>query len=305
MDAAKNSSILVTGAQGFIGRAVGKLLRQEGFSVLAVDQVALEPGVASSSAGHEILLDITDAEGLRRIFDSREIVGVVHLAAILPTVAQQEPLRATQVNVVGSVHLLELAREFGARRFVFGSSLSAYGTHPADQVVSEESNAAPEDVYGASKLYVEQLGSAYRERFGLEFVSLRIGRVLGPGARSATSAWRSQIFEFQDAKDPVEISVPYLDSERLLLVHIDDVAKALVTLLRADHVSHAVYNAPCESVIVGDLKQQVERSNSNIKIRLGDAYVRCNPRLVDWSRFGREFRVSVEPIFVRLAKEAG
>src|SRR5579864_1972803 len=165
MDAGKNSSILVTGARGFIGRAVRKLAQREGYSVLAVDQVAMEPGAGSFGIGREILLDITDAKRLRGIFEAREIAGVIHLAAILPTVAQREPLRATQVNVIGSANLLELAREFGVRRFVFGSSLSAYGTCPAGQVVPEESHAAPEDVYGASKLYVEQLGAAYRERF--------------------------------------------------------------------------------------------------------------------------------------------
>lgn len=305
MDAANSNKILITGAQGFIGRAVRKLLEHEGCPVLGVDQVALDPGVGSFTVGREILLDITDGEGLRRIFETREIAGVIHLAAILPTVAQREPLRATNVNVIGSANLLEMAREFGVRRFVFASSLSAYGTCPADQIVSEESNAASEDVYGASKLYVEQLGTAYRERFGLEFASLRIGRVVGPGARSATSAWRSQIFELLQTNEPFEITLPYVESERLLLVHIGDVARAFVTLLRADHVSHAVYNAPCQSALVKDLKQQVERLNSNIEVRLGDTYAKCNPRLVDWTRFRREFEFSVDPIFETLARGAG
>jgi UDP-glucose 4-epimerase len=304
MDAAKNISILLTGAQGFIGRAVGKLLQREGFSVLALDQrpPAIERSVRSE---RDVLLDIADVDRLRGIFQTTDIAGVIHLAAILPTIAQQEPVRATQVNVVATAQLLGMAREFGAMRFVFGSSLSVYGTYPSDQVVCEESHAAPEDVYGASKLYVEQLGAAYRERFGLEFVSLRIGRVVGPGARSATSAWRSQIFEFQRTAEPSEITVPYVDSERLLLVHIDEVAKALVTLLRVDHVSHTVYNAPCESVVVGDLKQEVERLNRNVRVSVGSVAARCNPRLVDWSRFRNEFEVSVEPIFVKLAKGAG
>jgi nucleoside-diphosphate-sugar epimerase len=304
MDAAKDSLILVTGAQGFIGRAVGKLLQREGYSVLAVDQ-APPSAEGSFGGGREISLDIADVDRLREVFQVREIAAVIHLAAILPTVAQREPVRATQVNVVGSTHLLEMAREFGVRRFVFGSSLSVYGTHAADEVVSEESHAAPEDVYGASKLYVEQVGAAYRQRFGLEFVSLRIGRVVGPDARSATSAWRSQIFEILHSNEPSEIVVPYVDSEKLLLVHVDDVAKALLTLLRADRVSHAVYNAPCETVTVSDLKQEIERLNRNINVRIGNVPARCNPRLVDWSRFREEFGSETIPIFERLSRGAG
>ncbi len=295
MDAAKDKLILVTGAQGFIGRAVRKLLQGEGYSVLAVDQA---PAVAGESfgCGREVLLDIADADRVRGIFQSQAIAGVIHLAAILPTVAQREPLRATRVNVLGSADLLELAREFGVRRFVFGSSLSVYGTHPANEIVSEQSRAAPEDVYGASKLCVEQLGAAYREQFGLEFVSLRIGRVLGSGARSATSAWRSQIFEFLRTIEPVEISVPYVGSERLLLVHVDDVAAALAKLMQAKDLSHGVYNAPCESVSVEDLKREVEGLNRNIRVKTGEVPARCNPRLVDWSRFRQQFQPGVESI---------
>ena len=54
--------------------------------------------------------------------------------------------------------MLEMARQFGVGRFVFGSSLSVYGTCSPDHAVSETDRAAPEDVYGAAKLYVEQLG---------------------------------------------------------------------------------------------------------------------------------------------------
>ena len=62
--------------------------------------------------------------------------------------------------------------------------------------------AAPEDLYGAAKLYVEQLGKALADSGVLQFVSLRIGRIVGPGARSATSAWRSAIFELLQTRRP-------------------------------------------------------------------------------------------------------
>ena len=94
------------------------------------------------------------------------------------------------------------------RRYRFGSSLSVYGTYAADQVVSEADRAAPEDLYGAAKLYVEQIGEAYRQSYGLEFVSLRIGRVVGGGAQSASSAWRSQIVELLPTRHAAELRCP-------------------------------------------------------------------------------------------------
>jgi nucleoside-diphosphate-sugar epimerase len=91
---------------------------------------------------------------------------------------------------------------------------------------------APEDLYGAAKLYVEQLGEAYRQAHGLTFMSLRIGRVVGTGARSATSAWRSEIFERVGTESAAEIEIPYAESERILLVHLEDVAEMFLQLLR-------------------------------------------------------------------------
>jgi UDP-glucose 4-epimerase len=294
----KAGTVLVTGAGGFVGRAVVKLLQREGYGVLGLDRPE-----ASGLAGEQVAMDITDREQLRKLFQARAIAGIIHLAAILPTAAQRDPVLATEVNVRGSLNVLEMARQFGVRRVVFGSSLGVYGTCPADRVVSEADRAAPEDLYGAAKVYVEQLGAAYGER--VEFVSLRIGRVVGPGAQSSTSAWRSEIFELLAAKSPAEISLPYVASERILLVHVQDVAKMLVTLLRAPELRHPVYNACCESVVVGDLKRHLEGLNSNLQVTLGDAAAAGNPRMIGCSRFSGEFDFKMTSIFVQLQAAAG
>jgi UDP-glucuronate 4-epimerase len=299
MDADPNGSVLVTGGRGFIGRAVMKLLRREGYGVVSLDTSTAAAGDDPGSAGN-VLCDISDAAELRSAFEAAPIAGIIHLAAILPTAAQREPLRATQVNVMGSVNLLEMARQFRVRRFVFGSSLSVYGTRAAEEVVSELDRAAPEDLYGAAKVYIEQLGQAYSQRHGVEFVSLRIGRVVGPGSRSTTSAWRSQIFELLRSDQPVEITVPYVGSERLLLAHVDDVARMLMTLLQASHPAHTVYNAPCESIIMGDLKREVEALNGNVNVKLGEAFAHGNPRLLESSLFADEFGFTTTAIRDRM-----
>ena len=274
--------------------------------MLALDQPEVAAaGTAHFSVGPEIGIDITDREQLQTLFQARPIAAIMHLAAILPTMAQREPARATQVNVGGSLNLLEVARQFGVRRFIFGSSLSVYGTCPAEQVVTEIDRAAPEDLYGAAKLYVEHLGEAYRQAYGLEFVSLRIGRVVGAGARSATSAWRCEIFEHLGTATSAEIEIPYAESERMLLVHVEDVATMLVRLLQASSPTHGVYNAACESVVVGELKRELERLNPRLRVKLGARTVVGNPRQVDWSRIAVEFDMRVVPMFQQLASAAG
>jgi UDP-glucose 4-epimerase len=255
----------------------------------------------ASERSSEVLCDLTDLVELEEVFQRARVDAIVHLAAILPTAAQREPLVATKVNVQGSVNLLELARKVGVRRFIFGSSLSVYGTCPAEQVVTELDRGAPEDLYGAAKLYVEQLGKAYRQAHGLEFMSLRIGRVVGPGARSGTSAWRSQIFERLGTPSAAEIEIPYADSETILLVHVEDVAMMVLSLLQGQQPVHCVYNAACESVIVGELKSEIERLNPRLRVKLGGQAVVGNPRGVEWSRFAGEFGFRIVPMFEQLA----
>jgi UDP-glucuronate 4-epimerase len=294
--AERSRTVLVTGGRGFVGRVAGKFLQREGYAVVSLD---CSPLLEESAEGSpvEVQCDIGDAAALQSVFEIHPIQAIVHLAAILPTVAQREPLRATRVNVDGSLNLLEMARRFGIRRFVFGSSVSIYGSCSTDHSVSEEDRAAPEDLYGAAKLYVERLGQSCRDCHGLEFVSLRIVRVLGPGSNSKTSAWRSEIFEMLSAKEPVEISIPYAASERVLVAHVDDIAQMIVTLLRAKRLQYSLYNTPCESLLVEELKAGVERLNPNVHVRLGESPMKGNPCRLNASRFEREFGFKSKTIF--------
>jgi nucleoside-diphosphate-sugar epimerase len=306
VDTFKKETVLVTGGQGFVGRAVVKLLRREAYRVVTLDQ---SDSFATAGANGAIVCDISDAEHLRAVFeeqcDRKKIANIIHLAAILPTVAQRDPARATRVNIEGSLHLLEMARQFGVRRFVFGSSLSVYGTWPPDKVISETDRAAPQDLYGIAKLYVEQLGALSHQHHSLEFVSLRIGRVLGEGAQSATSAWRSEIFELLHIDHPAEIVLPYEGSERILVTHVDDVARMLLILIRSPQLEHLVYNAPCESLMVADLKREIESLNPKLNVKLGSGRAIGNPARLDCCRFEREFGFSAAPIFAHLKTAAG
>jgi len=290
-------AVLVTGWLGFVGRATCAALRGAGYRFISVD-------VNSGACCNQVHCDITNVAQVRNLIREEHIDAVVHLAAILPTAAQRDSVRATHVNLGGSLNLLEAAREFGVQRFVFGSSLSVYGTWPDEHMVSEAERGAPEDLYGAAKLYVEHLGEAYKQTNGLEFVSLRIGRVVGPGSKSNTSAWRSQIFECLD-KGSGEVVIPYPDSERILLVHVEDVGRMLLELVRATQLRHTVYNAACESVVVGELKSEIERLNPLVRVRLEGQSVVGNPRRVNWSRFGEEFGFKAPTILERLAGASG
>lgn len=303
--AQSGASVLIAGGRGFIGRSVCALLAQEGYGVLSVDQANDYAPDFSARAHRNLQCDIADSAQVRELFAAESVDRVIHLAAVLPTAAERDPLLATRVNIGGSVNLLEMARQFAVRRFVYASSLSIYGTHSLEECVSEQHRAHPEDLYGGAKLYIERLGEAYRQRHALDFVSLRIGRVVGPGAQSKSSAWRSEIFECLGTQEPREVIVPFRPEGRLLLVHVDDVAKMLLTLVHAGPTKHAVYNACCESVCVADLKRELERLSPNITLKMGTGSAVGNPQSLNATRFEYEFGFRPTPIFEQLRRAAG
>jgi len=302
----RGASVLVAGGRGFMGRSVCALLEAEGYRILSVDQANDHaPHFSSARSRRNLQCDLADSAQVRKLFATESVDGIIHLAAVLPTAAHRDPLLATRVNIDGGLNLLEMARQFAVRRFVFASSLSIYGTHSLEECVSEEHHAYPEDLYGAAKLYIERLGEAYRQQHALDFVSLRIGRVVGPGAQSESSAWRSEIFEHLGTQEPREVIVPFRAAGRLLLVHVDDVAKMLLTLLHAGPTKHAVYNACCESVCVADLKHELERLNPNITLRVGTGNAVGNPQLLNATRFEYEFGFRPVRISEQLRRAAG
>ena len=289
----KSDSVLVTGGEGFIGQQVRRALAASGTRVVSID--CKFAGFDRGEQCYEC--DIRDGARVNEIFASHKITGVIHLASLLRTASEQNPLAATQVNIIGSLNILEAARAFKVRRVVYASSASVYGTRGAADRAREEDVTAPRDVYGGTKKYVEMLGEAYGRTYGIEFIVLRVPIVVGPGAMETASPWRSQIFETADKSNPRTISIPFQESETISLVHVADLAQQFATLIFAKRPSFSVYNAPCEIWTLRELKKEVESLDENLHVNCGNSAVSGFPRVMDAERFKREFDYS--PISLR------
>jgi UDP-glucose 4-epimerase len=172
---------LVTGGAGFIGGHLVARLVEEGWRVRVLDDFSSgrEENLANAAERAELIRgDICDADTVRRAVTGVEVV--FHQAAI-PSVPRSvaEPLRTNQVNVGGTLELLEAARSAGVRRLVFAASSSAYGDTPELPKV-ESMPATPRSPYALQKYTGEQYCRLYREQYGLETVALRYFNVYGP-----------------------------------------------------------------------------------------------------------------------------
>ncbi len=176
-----SSTYLITGGAGFIGSNLAHALAASGERVRLFDDFSTGRGenLASLPPSVEVIEgDLRDGAAVSRACEGVDYV--LHQGAI-PSVPRSfiDPVAVTQVNVLGTLHVLEGARRNGVRRVVYASSSAVYGDQPA-AVKDESLPTCPISPYGASKLAGEHLALAYHRGHGLETVALRYFNVFGP-----------------------------------------------------------------------------------------------------------------------------
>jgi nucleoside-diphosphate-sugar epimerase len=170
----RSAVTLVTGAGGEIGHGLIARLRAAGRSIVTIDIAPLAPELGPL-VDREFVGSVTDAGLLERILAQFEIDLVFHLAALLSTRSEFTPVSAHQVNVDGTLRLLEFAQREGESHgrpvvFLYPSSIAVYGlpdlvTRRQAQAVREDQWNAPETMYGCNKLYCEHLGRYYARHY--------------------------------------------------------------------------------------------------------------------------------------------
>lgn len=186
-------NILVTGGAGFIGSHVCDALLDKGQNVICIDDFnnyydpqTKENNLKSALKNPKFKLykeDIRNFDGLKKIFKENKIDKIIHLAARAGVRASiKQPLLYEEVNVKGTLNLLELAKEFNIKDFYFGSSSSVYGIQKKIPF-SEQHNTSPISPYAVTKKKAEQLCHKYHNLYGLNIICLRFFTVYGPRNR--------------------------------------------------------------------------------------------------------------------------
>jgi UDP-glucose 4-epimerase len=179
---------LVTGGAGFIGSALVDRLLAEAHEVDVVDDLStgsLGNLAEARSAGGAFRfhhLDVLD-EGFYEVVNSRHPEVIFHLASQTSVVASvRRPIRDAEVNIIGTLNVLEAARAARVRKIVFAASgTTLYGAlEPADLPIAEHAPHGPRSPHGVAKKAAIDYLVAYRELHGLEFTALALANVYGP-----------------------------------------------------------------------------------------------------------------------------
>lgn len=206
--------ILVTGGAGFIGSHLCEKLLSDGHTVYCWDNFndyydpALKRknlrGALNSPRFYLFEYDILDLPKLQKFFETHCPEIVVHLAAragVRPSI--QQPLLYEQVNVQGTIHLLELSRSFGVGKFIFASSSSVYGANTKVPFSESDNVDFPISPYAATKKAGELICYTYHKLYGLPITCLRFFTVYGPRQRPDMAIHKFARLMWEGKKIPV------------------------------------------------------------------------------------------------------
>jgi UDP-glucose 4-epimerase len=262
-------TLLVTGATGFVMSVLGRrwLESDPRARLVVLDAAPLDAAAQRYFAPFKqrlsvVVADVTQPATWRAALASQSVSYIVHGATITPisrgtaSAAKREPEaehpgRIIDVNVMGTVAMLDWARTLpDLKRFIYVSSGAVYKHHGPDrpgEPLPEDGYVMPRRLYGISKLASELITERYGDLFGLSTASVRPSSVYGPMDRVTASRNMHHVPHriARLALDGVErVRVNSLDAVGDY-IHAEDVADAIISLLRAPRLHYSAYNVAC------------------------------------------------------------
>lgn len=276
-------SILIVGSAGFIGRTLARRLMAEGRTVVGFDVCAHAlPGKTATT----VTGDVRSAADVARAFEAAgPVETIVHGGGISGSMVMRDDPRAiVDVNVGGTMTLLEEARRRRVAEVVFCSSIMAYGAVAKPAVVETEP-LVPVNVYGATKAACEALLHSYAAEFGVRAVQLRIAHVYGAGRMTACPL-RAMIAA-AIAGTPLRLDAPAATPRQF--VAVEDVVDALEAAVAGRRTESAVMNiGPGETKTLAQVADVVGRVVGPVEVTFGCGEVspdyRTGPLSIDRAR---------------------
>ncbi len=268
--------ILITGSAGFIAsHLIEELLKDEDNCVIGIDNfysgtkenLDFIKSIDTKEKFQFIQADIRNFEEINKIIKDKQIEQIYHLAAIVSVHESiKNPLLSNEVNVSGTLNILESSKLNNVKRVVFSSSAAVYGGEPT-QPKNENSTTKPISPYGYEKLIGEQYMKLYSELYGIETVSLRYFNVYGE-RQSATSDYSGVISIFEKNFKDNQIPNIYGDGQQYRdFVYVKDIANANIKAMNTPNISGEVFCVgTSQKVSINDLVSILNNKYSkNIK----------------------------------------
>ena len=261
------ASILITGGLGFLGSQLARSLavnRNEEYDIILFD-IAKDTKRVQDICSREksrtkiVRGDLTVLpDVLETVKTENGIECIFHLASTVSAASDIRPVASYKVNFEGTLNVLEAARLFDVKKVVYASSVAVYATDaPSGRKADEDYSKWPSTSYGISKAFSEQWGRFYKNKYGVDFRSLRFPVLVGPGREWTTFGFSSFIIQKAALGEPFQI--PLEPEFRTSVAYVKDAARALVEVYKVDSLEHEVYNVPSIRPSAREVVDEVKR----------------------------------------------
>jgi nucleoside-diphosphate-sugar epimerase len=244
---------LVTGAAGFIGAKTSELLIEQGHTVVGIDNLNDAYDIhmkeyrlkkLQALPGFKFHRHDISEKSCIELFKDEKLDGVIHLAARAGVrFSVENPWVFLESNVIGTLNMLEVCRQYGCGKFVMASTSSIYGENPPYPTPETASSSEPMQPYAASKKGAEALVHSYHHLYGIDISILRFFTVYGPAGRPDLAHLR--FVQWISEGKPVRINGDGNHSRGF--TYIDDIARG--TILALKPVGFEVFNLGGHEVI--------------------------------------------------------
>jgi UDP-glucose 4-epimerase len=297
---------LVTGGAGFIGSNLVDKLVEQNHDVAVVDNLLtgrrknLNPSVAFYET------DIRDAASMGKVFDMHKPEVVFHTAAGYLVQSLENPQRDAEINIIGTINLINLGIKYGTKKFVYSNSGGASYGEPQTIPITEDHPVHPLTPYGASKYTAEMYFYMFHRNHGLDYTSLRYGNVYGPRQNPKLEGGVVAVFldAFMSGRSPVMKSdgTPTRD-----YVYVGDVVDANIAAMAPGHCDGYHVATGIETNVLGLIDIMRDVLKTNLPVTRGTPRIGDPQRAVfDISKIRREIgwqpRVSLREGIARTAE---
>jgi len=255
-------TILVTGATGFIGSRVVISLGKRNLPIVAADldlginKEKLESKYLNLGLNKKLLtfekLDLGNKDSVESIFSKYSFDSVINLAYGIGTICEENPLLASNINIVGTTSVFEMIVKYNIRRLVFASSETVYGAKQSvfgNRPVKETDYTGIDNqhfTYGVMKLLNEFMAEKYIKKYGCSIAYTRPSVVYGHGRQNTAINW-AEDFAAKPALGQV-VNLPFSKDNKDNWIYVEDCAEQLVRLALKDKLNFSCFNTGSETL---------------------------------------------------------
>jgi threonine 3-dehydrogenase len=228
----KQKKILITGANGQLGRVLAEELREK----YGKDNV-LVTDIQKISDGHDgpfEFLDILNTVRLKELVKDYDITEIYHLAAILSAGGEYNPIKTWNINLNGLLSVLELAHDFKLDKVFFPSTIAVFGKTTPRHDTPQDVPLLPTTVYGISKSTGELLCNYYFKRYGVDVRSIRYPGIISYQSIPAGGTTDYAVEIYHAAIKGEKYTCFLKEDTRLPMMYIDDAIRGTIELMAAD-----------------------------------------------------------------------